>query len=312
MSYLLKFSFLLWIFTFPAFLSPLQAQVDKHQVSTKTIGPFSIGKDHQLKVYARITHVHLRKDESDGWPDSDTSLVVVDSAGKVLFKQSAITTLGGAQTDFGCSQLYIHSLGNVLTCASSISPTVAGDGEQFQLFSISAKGRFVPITSVVGQSYPTVVFLDSRTRTKPILVDSSLSYAKPAIEVQFYTGYYDVKVYFAIYPEGFSEGKHRGLFHFDQIPVVINPKEVERWRKGYNGQATQVLLYPAPEADVSLVPPVTITSSSHIEYLYASYRHDWWLFVSIDGHRGYVSRRECNKLGFPETDGTPVMLGDDY
>jgi hypothetical protein len=312
MTGLSKFPFLFLVINFSVLVFPVQTVTDKHEVHTRTIGPFTIGKDHQLTVFARITHVHLRSYEADGWPDSDTLLIIIDSSGRKLFQRSAETTLGSASTDFDCGQLNIPTIGNVLICTSSDAPTVADNGEEFQFFSVNSKGKFVPITSRIGQSSYKLVFLDSRTKQKPVSVDSSLAYAKPAIEVEFYSGYYYAKVYFHIYPEGFLEAKQRDVFHFDQIPVIVDTKETDRTRKMYQKQDTQVLLFPIPATDTSHAHIVTVRPNSQIKYLYSSYVHDWWLYVSIDGRKGFVSNDDCSKLGFFETDGSPVMLGDDY
>ena len=289
----------------------VQAQVDEHQVHTNTLGPFTIGKDHQLTVYARITHVHLQKDEADGWPDSDTLLVVVDGNGRTLYRQSAYTTLGGAETEFGCSLEYIPTVGNVLMCTESVSPTVATDGETVRLFGVNSKRKFVPLTARINRFDYKIVFLDSRTRRRPIVVDSSLAYAKPAFEVENWAGYYEVKLYRPIYPEGFSRGRDPILYHFDEIPVDIDSNEV-RGQQGNRRGDVRVSLYPTAGASASQVENIMVKPNSQIKYLYASYVHDWWLFVSVDGQKGFVTRSDCPKLGFDETDGTPIMLGDDY
>jgi hypothetical protein len=77
-------------------------------------------------------------------------------------------------------------------------------------------------------------------------------------------------------------------------------------------QENQIILYASPSTDTSRVQNITVKSSSQIKYLYTSYVHGWWLYILIDGHKGYVSSSDCHKLGFPDTDATAVTLGDDY
>ncbi len=294
-----------------AFFIPPQHRADRPYVRTRVLGPFTVGKDHPMTIRVRITHVHLGRDAPD-WPDSDTLLVVLDSSGRRLYRQSAYTTLGGAETKFGCSQVHIPTVGNVLMRSTDISPVDGIDGESFQFFGINSKREFVSLAPAVTGFKHKIVFLDSRTRRKPVAADSSLPYAKPAIEVERWTGYYLAKMYYHIYPEGFSRGKHRRFFHFDEIPVSIEPGEVTRWRQESNEGDAHISLFPRPAEDSSLVRHITVKSNSIIKYFYASYVHGWWLFLSIDGHKGYISESDCPKLGFPETSATPVMLGDDY
>ena len=95
------------------FLLPPQETVCKSSVHTHTVGPFTIGRVHKMSVYARITHVRLGP-EYGYWRDSDTLLVVVDKAGRELFRRSAETTLGGARTYFELTQIELPTVGKVL------------------------------------------------------------------------------------------------------------------------------------------------------------------------------------------------------
>ena len=293
-----------------------------------TAGPFIIGQVHQMSVYVRITHVRLGP-EYQYWGDSDTALVVVDKAGKELFRRSSQVKLGGGETSFECSQVHIPTVGNTLMCVCTDAPAVSNEGTDVQFFGLNLKNKFVPITSTIPQNSYKLVFLDSRTKKKPIFVDSLKSYAKPAFEAALWTGYYDAKVYFKIYPQGFSENKQKDLFHFDQIPIDIDSTDIAQSRQEYSKRENTVSLYPRPSADypkdentVSLsnhsstnvtgVKNIIVKPTSRLKFFYASYLHGWWLHVSIDGHDGYVTDHGCSDLGFPVGDAVAYRLRDDY
>lgn len=284
---------------------------DSSYVITRDLGPFMLGRDKLMNVYARITHVHLRSQEADGWPDSDTLLILSDDAGRTLYEQRAHTTLGGAETDYKCKQSYIPTIGNVLICSESTAPSM-DDGDSFHMFGVNSKGQFVLLAPLVPKSDYRVVFLDSRKRRNPIVVDTLNPYATPVIEVEFWSGYYSVKMYYIIYPQGYSIGKQRRLMHFDEIPVSIEPEDLSQTRGYYTDRDSVLSLFPSPKADRSEARRITVHSDSKIKCLYASYVRDWWLFVSIDGHEGYITGDDCYTLGCPSTSGTPIALGDDY
>jgi hypothetical protein len=197
-------------------------------------------------------------------------------------------------------------------CTSTVVPTGARDGESFQLFGTNSKGKFVPLTCVIPQLPPRVVFLDSRSKRRPIPVDSLNPFAKPAIEVELWSGHYDAIVYYQIYPQGFTENKQTGLIHFDRIPVVINPKYPAQLRNKWRKEGYAVSLHTHPTSSTSAVQNIPVKPTSKIRFLYASYSHGWWLYVSIDGQKGYVSDSDCRNLGLEDTDASPVELGDDY
>ena len=279
--------------------------VAKTSVHTHTVGPFTIGRVHQMSVYARITHVRLGP-EYGYWRDSDTLLIVVNKAGRELLRRSAETTLGGGRTYFELSQIDLPTVGKVLMITTSVSP--ADEGQDFQLFSINSKDEFVPIACDIPLYSYKFVFLDTRTKEQPIETDSAEPYATLAIEVPLWSGYYAGKVYYKIYSQGFSEGKDRSDFHFDQIPVIIDPLDTAAWRQIQHNERDTISLYTNP-AGISkrIVKPFL-----EIKFLYAVYQHGWWLRVSIDGKNGYLAIHDCGKLGFPETSGMPWQLEDDY
>lgn len=326
MSILYRSILLFLVVNISGFSLPLQEKAGKISVSTKTVGPFIIGQNHRTSVYVRITHVRLGP-EYQYWGDSDTVLVVVDKAGKELFRRSSQVTLGGGETTFECSQVYLPTIGNTLMCVCTDAPASPNENADIQFFGLNSKNKFVPLTCTIPQNSYKLVFLDSRTKKRPILIDSLKSYAKPAFEVALWSGHYDAKVYYEIFPQGFY--KQKVLFHFDQIPVDIDSTDIAQSRQEYHKTENTVSLYARPSADypkdqstvslsthsstnVSGVRHITIKPTSRIRFFYASYLHGWWLHVAIDDHDGYVTDHGCRELGFPETEGDPYELGDDY
>jgi len=266
----------------------------------RRIGPVTVGRDRVMNVYVQITHVHLASGKQDGWPDSDTSFVVVDSLGRELFRRSAITTLGGAETDFDCFQFTIPTIGSTLACRSSIAPTNPGDGEDTQFLGLDSKGKLVALTAVIPQPASKVVFLDSRNTLKPIFVDPGEPFAKPAFEIQFWAGNFEVKAYYHIYPDGFMEGKQPMAFDFETIPVVVDSLEAQKERQRSLRANVTVLLCDKPNKDVTGTNRVPVGVNSKIKFLDAAYLGGWWLHVVIDGHEGYVPNRDFVYLGLPD------------
>ena len=287
------------------FLLPPQVTVSKTSVHTHTVGPFTIGRVHKMSVYARITHVRLGP-EYGYWRDSDTLLVVVDKAGRELFRRSAETTLGGARTYFELTQIELLTVGKVLMITTSVTP--ADEGKDFQLFSVNFKGAFVPIACEIPLYTYKFVFLDTRTKEQPREIDSTEPYAALAIEVPLWSGYYQGMIYYRIYSQGFSEGKDRLDFHFDQIPVITGPLDTAKWRQIQHDERDTISLFANPAGIAKRI----VKPFLEIKFLHAVYQHGWWLRVSIDGKNGYLEINDCGKLGFPETSGMPWQLEDDY
>lgn len=302
---------------------------DRTYVKTRTIGPFAIGQDHPHTINVRITHAHLGRDEADEWRDSDTLLTVIDTNHRILFRRSAESKLSDESTSFKCVQAAIPTIGNTLMIECRVAPTEPDDGDDIQFFTFNLKGKFVPLTCTIPRASYKIVLLDSRTRKKPILLDSLKPYAKPAVEVSLYTGHFDAKVYYRIYPEGYSKQWSRVLFHFDQIPIIVDLKLLAIWRQQDNKEEHTVALHASPSMSytkedgattsaihsttkISGLQKILVKPTSKIQYFYASFLNGWWLYVSIDGHKGYVTDSDSRYLGFPETGGIPEELGSDY
>ena|SRR5208283_1654043 len=328
MSTLYRSILLFLVVNIGGFSLPLQEKPGKISVSTKTIGPFTIGRVNQMNVYARTIHVRLGP-EYQYWGDSDTALVVLDNAGKELFRRSSQVTLGGGETSFECSQVYLPTVGYTLMCVCTDAPASSNEGTDIQFFGINLKNKFVPLTGTIPQNSYKLVFLDSRTKKRPILIDSLKSYARPAIEITLWSGSYGAKVYYRIYSQGLSGSNQPELFHFDQIPVDADSADIARWRREENKETNTVSLYAQPSVNypkdegndslpnrsstsVPSLQKIVVNSTSKLKFYYASYFHGWWLLVSIDGHIGYLTDHGCQDLGFPATDGAVFELGDDY
>ena len=155
-------------------------------------------------------------------------------------------------------------------------------------------------------------FSDSRTSQRPIEIDSASPYAAPALQLSLWSGSYSATVYLKIYPQGCSYNKARWLFHFDQIPVSIDPLDTTAWKRIENSDQDTVYLYSQVQSKPYQAPIKILKPIKEIKFMYAVYYKDWWLCTSIDSHIGYLLADECYKLGFPAVEGDTFELGDDY
>jgi len=290
---------------------------DSTIVSTETRGPFLIGHDIVTNVYSKITHLHLRKQDSNGWPDSDTLLVIVDDAGNILYRENLFdegldkTSLGGASITYDCGVINLPTIGNILIRTYSIAP--ADEGVDIQLFGINSRGKFVPITSVIPENnFERFLLLDSTIRARPTEVDSTKPQAAPALEVLLWSGFYECKIYYKIYSQGFLNGRDRDIFHFDEIPIIIAGMDTTTWCAVRHDERDTVTLFYNPLKKPPTILKSVVKPISNITFFYAVYKDGWWLHASVDGNDCFLSNDDCGKLGFPFTSGIPIELGDDY
>lgn len=282
--------------------SDSEAAFNPDSVYTRTVGPITIGRDHYINVYVKITHVHKHLDSGDGWPDSDTSFVVVDSLGRELYRRRSVNEAGDAQTDFDCQQLSIPTIGSTIACYSSIAPSYGPHGEDTQILGLGSNNKVVPYTTILPQGSWKVVFLDSRNTVEPTVVSEHDPNALPALEVQYSISSFEVKGYFHIYPEGFQEGKQKANFDFDKIAIIVDTLRAQRGRQPYAKVGRTIRLCDKPTKNDVCPNQVRVRTDSRVKFLDAAYLDGWWIHIIIDGQDGYVPSGDFTVLGLPDLD----------
>lgn len=269
-------------------------------VTSRTLGPFTVGRHRPRTVYVRITETHLADVDTFEWPDSDTAFVIVDSLGSELVSRFAGTTIGWTETRYGCASLPVPTAGRVLACFTSISPSDPGDGEDTEYFGLDSSGILVPITNVIPERNPSIVFLDPTSETVARVVGQDFPGGVPAFVDKRWTGNFEVEEFYRIYPDGFSANQHPGVFGFERYRVSIDTLLARRDREGSDDPVTDVSLCERPDQDATCPRRVEVRSGSTIDFLDAVYRGGWWLHVIIDGVDGYVPGADHHALGLPD------------
>jgi hypothetical protein len=276
----------------------IQAQTDSTFSSTELLGPFSIGHVSTKTIYAKIIHVHLREGQHDGWPDSDTCLVVLDSAGNSLLCWGLDAVLGSSKTEFYCFQHTIPIVGSVLACSQEVYPS-AGESGFTTMFAFNSKGKFVDVVEPLSEFPGKIVYLDTRSMIRPVFADSTRPYAQPAIQTTLWTGNFAAKEYHRIFPEGVPEDNQPLTYVFKEIPVEIDSAQAVRNRRRDDEGARTIHLLSKPGSPTSKIKTIRIRPDTVIRFLNALHSNVWWLHIIVDGHEGFVGEEDFWSIGLP-------------
>ena len=187
-----------------------------------------------------------------------------------------------------------------LNAINSASP---GEGEDTQLFGFNSSGAFVRMTDGMPPRSVEVVFLDSRSTIRPSFVDSSWSFATPAIQSIEWTGYFAARVYYRILLDSLKDDNQSTTYDFVEIPVVIDSLEATQWRQRFKSSDSTIQLYMEARSGSSHSKSVRLRANSSIEFVNAVHKADsWWLHVVVDGQDGYVGEPDFPTMGLPLAD----------
>jgi len=277
--------------------SQLQAQSDSTYCRTRTEGPFMVGKFKTVSVFAKITRVHQGDLPTHEWLDSDTSAILVDSANRRLYSVHDVPMGGSGDRRYQCKQLYFPLLGNVIAFKCSSAPSYPGDDESFRVFGLDSRSRFIDCAGDVPQEPLRIVYLDSRNRIEPVIVDSASKYAQPFFETIDIIYGLESRAYYAIHPNGVPLDADAQKLRFQKLPVFVDSKAARRDREYSLPHVKTVVLYLKPHKDLSKTLQLEVRRDSRVEFLDLFLHNIWWLHVTIDGHKGYVDHDGAQILG---------------
>jgi len=294
-----KYEALCALIVFCCGLMPLHGMTASTNRVTRKLGPFTIGNATQMTVYVKITRVHLAS-ANGGWLDSDVSFVVVDTLGRTLFVKRDSAD-GDHDSRFRCHQINIPTVGAVLVWQLESVPSAPGSGEYTQLLGLNGRRQVMRLSGVLPKSVYKVVFLDAHETDEPRFLDSTVSGAKPYIQIHDWNGYFDVPCFYRIYPNGIAAGNISHPREFYRVRVSIDPKAALKARQRSEEKNVEIQLCKQPRGYGMECGFVTVKVNSTIEFSYAIKLEQWWLEVVLDGQKGFVAEPDFEKLGLQES-----------
>jgi hypothetical protein len=279
--------------------SDLRSQSDSTYILTRIDGPYKIGKDSSITVFAKITRVHLGNPREPEWPDSDTSLMLVTSENRILYSIKEIP-LGDGDRNYKCTQLFFPTFGNVVSFNRSYAPSDPSDHGSTQLFALDSRSRLISLAGVLPEIPSAIVFLDSRNLDKPVVVDSKSRFAKPFIETDLWLESFMTRAYYPIFPMGIRGDTLAIMAPFRKLPVFVDAARAQRWRQSMHPDGKTVLLYKKPEDDPLKTVELLVRVDSKIKFLDVVHLAEWWLHVVIDGQEGYLDHDGWGHIGLPD------------
>lgn len=256
--------------------------------SIKQYGPYYnyIGTFKQHLIHVEVHSVEVKNSEYQ-WPKSDVSIVIKDQNSKILYHKNFPFT-GEEEYEIRPGIEKIDDKGNCLGIIIDVVPSAPLYGRSVQYFSFNKSGQFVPITGLISSETFSI---------KKVRIDNEI---KSAVEVDSWTGNYTVLEYCPIDFNGVTNDKI-SYIKLDKYPVAIDSVYAADCRNRFNPDTVYVMLFENPSENYGNPKPICITKQSKISFLYAKKSEGHlWLYVIIDGKKGYVrDYNDLSKLGLP-------------
>ena len=250
------------------------------RTESRRAGSFRLGKGNTITVSGVIDKIFRPKSDYDR-PITDNCVRLFNRKGRLIYKVNRPEQYCET-VEYYLAQLHIPKIGYAILMTWDCEPSGPGSGAHAQLLGLNSKRQIIPLTSIMRPEADGT----SPSFYEPVKVNLSKTQIDvPCFKVTQGTGYFDVPTYYVIQSDG--------IISEDEPPVYIDHSPISfPYYTAELKDSSHITLYKTIDDSVYNAITITISKTSKVVFLDATYTNRCWLHIQIDGHEGYISTQE--------------------